>query len=89
MNQPFIIEAAHHDGDNQISFSIRGSGEWGKDHQLFTELNLEYILGTQVRDGVPEKVRLEVSQALEAMQKHQNYKGKNVKVTFNQEAESK
>ena len=83
--QPFIIEAGHRDGDNQINFSIRGSVEWGEDHQLFTELNLEYILGTQVRDGVSEKVRLEVSQALEAMQKHQSYEGENVKVKFNQE----
>lgn len=87
MKQPFIIEAQHTEGDNQISFSIRGSVEWGKQHSALTESNILHFFTTQLKSGVESEGYKELVEAITALSKKESYQGKNVKVAFSQEAE--
>jgi hypothetical protein len=87
MNQPFIIEAKHSNGDNEISFSIRGSVEWGKQHSQFIETNILHLFTTQIKTSVESEDYKDLIKAITALQKKQNFTGENVSVKCNQEAE--
>lgn len=84
MNQPVIIEVSRTEGDNEISFAIRGSVEWLQDVLPFALVNLGFISG-RVWLSSNEAQRAEMQAGIAAFERRESYQGKFVTVRISQE----
>lgn len=83
-HQPVIIEVTHIKGDNEISFSLRGSLEWMNEMMPFLQFNLGYTAG-KIWNESNEEQRAELVAGVNALQNHESFQGETVKVHIAQE----
>lgn len=84
-HQPAIIEVTRSEGDNQISFAIRGSSEWLNEMMPFVISNLEFI-GQRILGTTDPTQCDEMLAGLDALANLKTYEGEFVKVSIAQEA---
>ena len=86
MNQPVIIEVSHTEGDNQISFAVRGSVEWLNEVIAFAQFNLGFMTG-KMWDESSEEQRDEIVAGINALRDRESYQGETITVSLAQPKE--
>ncbi len=83
-HQPAIIEINCIEGDNEMSFAVRGSLEWLNEVMPFVMFGAGTITARVWKD-TNEAERQELVDGINALQRHESYQGQFVKVTIAQE----
>lgn len=83
-HQPVIIEVTRFEGDNELSFAVRGSSEWLQEMLPFVMFHLG-TLTKHVWESADEAQRQDLLDGINALQRRESYQGEFVKVTIAQE----
>lgn len=82
-HQPVIIEVTHTEGDNEISFALRGSVEWMKQMNEFILSNLKFT-SQLIWESDPES-HAEILEGLDALSHRRSFNGNFVTITIAKE----
>ena len=83
-HQPVIIEAEHSEGDNEMSFAIRGSVEWLDTMMPFLMFSMG-ALTAQIWEEADEAERQELIKGINALRRRESYQGKLLTITIAKE----
>ncbi len=83
-NQPAVIEVERTEGDNQISFAVRGSAQWLQEMMPFVMFNLG-TLTNRIWECADEVQRADLLAGINALQAHASYQGEFITVRIAQE----
>ncbi len=84
MNQPAVIEVERTEGDNQISFAVRGSAAWLEEMMPFVMFNLG-TLTSRIWERADDAQRADLLAGINALQCLASYQGEFITVHIAQE----